>query len=171
MQYNLVFLGVCLRTVILSNKVTIKDQGWNKIKKNLMNIPFDVTIGIQGKEAGQDHQGVTNAMLGAVHEYGSSNGDIPQRSFLRSTLTKHEKKYEKEISKTLKNTAEGKSLEGELKIVGEIARADVIAMIKSNIPPALASETVAKKGGEGTALIDTGQLWNSITSEVRKKGQ
>jgi hypothetical protein len=153
----------------MAQSIKEKDRGWDHIIDSLEDIPFDVTIGIQGSEASVDHGGITNAMLGSIHEYGTADGRIPQRSFLRSTLNKKEKKYTKEYATALANVAEGKDLEGELKIVGEIAAGDVKKEIKKHIPPILHPSTVARKKGETVPLINTGQLWNSISSLVRKK--
>jgi len=150
-------------------KLKIIDRGWTKIVKGLagMKIGKVAAVGVQGSAAGEDHGGLTNATLAAYHEYGG-NPNPPERSFLRSTMDDNKAKYDKELEKIAKGIFEGGgTLEGHLLLLGEQYRADVIEKIRTSIPPPLSPYTIAQKKGETTALIDTGQLLNSLSVQVK----
>jgi len=150
----------------MSGKVKVVDRGWDKLRKNYRK-NFVVAVGIQGKEAEKDHGGVTNVVIGTVHEYGTAT--VPERSFLRSTGDKHEKKYVKEIAKATSASFEGKKIEVELLLVGEEYKADVISTIKAGIKPPLSAKTIAVRGKGATPLWHEGQLIGSISVVVRDK--
>lgn len=148
--------------------VKVIDRGWNDIKKQLQEYSDGkvAAIGIQGQKAAGDHGGITNAELGAIHEYGSQDGKIPERSHLRSTMADEEKANEKKLKDiATKRIFDGKSADGDLFLLGEEMRAKVINKIKGGLQPPLAETTLAGRG-EGPPLWDTGQYLNSITSEV-----
>ena len=152
------------------NTVKVKDTGWNKLKRTCSKVNEKVVaVGIQGKEAEQDHGGTTNVLIGSVHEFGAPNKGIPQRSFIRSTETKNRKKYQKELDEAAGKCIDGKDFEAALLLVGEQFRADIINAIKKGIPPPLSAATIAKRKGDATPLWDTGQLVNSLSAVVRKK--
>ena len=105
--------------------------------------------------------------LALVHEYGSKNGHIPQRSFIRSTCDAKQKKHFQLIK-----ILQGKIIDGVLSIkqalstLGEVVSKDMVETINHGISPALKPTTVKKKGSS-KALIDTGRLKGSITHDVR----
>ena len=146
------------------------DRGFKRIKRLLTKASRRgpaVGVGAQAAEAKADHDGITNAELAAVHEFGK--GNAPERSFLRSTFDENLRDYDRELTAIAKRTYDGSaSLEGDLLLLGESMRSDVIQKIRSSIPPPLKSATVARKKGETTPLIDTGQLLNAISVQVRK---
>jgi len=151
-------------------KIKVIDRGWKRIHEELKNIPYEVAVGIQGAGASIDRDGITNVQLGSIHEFGSENGVIPQRSFIRSTVSENNDAYKKQLQEIIKNVTEkNKKAVGELMFFGDKVKLDIVQMIKDIIPPPLTDETVARKKGETTPLIDTGFLWNSISSVVRKK--
>jgi phage gpG-like protein len=150
------------------------DRGWTRIQKMLRQTKHRAAkTGIQGKLAAAatpEHGGMSNVALGVIHEFGTTDDAgttiIPERSFIRSTYNENLKKYQKRIDALAKLLAQGIDIEGELLLLGEEFRADIIKKIHSNIPPPLDPATIARKKGEETALIDTGQLINSLTTEV-----
>ena len=153
----------------MAQSVKVVDKGWGNIAKWMKTLGDGRTasVGIQGDKAAEDHGALTNAELGAIHEYGTKDGHIPERSFLRSTEAENESWIADQLKKIASDKVfEGKDPEGSLKMMGEEFRTKVLEKIKSNIPPELADSTKAAKKGEPTALISSGQFWNSITSEV-----
>lgn len=146
-----------------------------------------VKVGIQGREAVTEHEGrptggssrsggqvlrgktLTTVELATIHEFGAPGANIPQRSFLRSTADENRSKYarrmERMVRKFVRNP-EGFSILGEMTKLGEAVRRDVINKIRSNIPPPLKPATVRRKRGDELALVDTGQLVNSIRAVV-----
>lgn len=146
------------------------DRGWRKIaSKMARSTAVRAKVGVQAPEAEIDRGGgLTNAGLAAIHEFGSPPSSIPERSFLRSTFDEKQRGYQKELDRIARAGLDGAALEGEMTLLGEQYRADAIDKIRSGIPPPLAPATIARKGGEATPLIDTGQLVNSIRVVVEK---
>jgi len=152
-----------------------KDRGWNKIKKMLSrNVNGKAaSVGWQGSEAGQDHDGTTNVELAAVHEFGSKDGKIPERKLMRATLEQHAEKYSKEEAEILKKALEGKDIDGLLLLLGEMFKADMFETVNGHKLRQIADwadSTKARKEQQGKSgdpiLRDTGQLMDAIGVEV-----
>lgn len=131
-----------------------------------------VTVGIHGAEGDVEGGGLTVAQLGAIHEFGVG---VPERSFLRSTVKRERRNIAKNMGKAAERVIDGSlAPKKALGLVGE----DLVGKIKSaivdrKIPQDLAESTKKRKersnvrSGFGTAaLIDTGQLVNSISQKV-----
>lgn len=153
-------------------KIRDKDLGWGKLalffKDNTTGSV--ASVGIQGDKATVERgEYATNVEIAAVHEFGK--GAIPQRSFLRSTFDDNLSDLHTELKQLAKDVYGGKikSLEGELNLIGEELRGKILDKLDSNIPPPLSDFTIARKKGEATALIDTGQMKNSIGVDVRDR--
>lgn len=149
-----------------------RDRGWMRIKRNIKKLPpLRATVGVQGDKALEAREGgITNVELATTHEYGAPTSSIPQRSFIRSTFDEREKRYRKELDQIAKDkTLAPERVRGELRLLGEQYRADIINKIRSNIPPPLSPLTVERKKGETTALINTGQLLRSIDVQLSEE--
>ncbi len=150
--------------------VKVIDKGWNAIVKELKKVSTGgglvAAVGIQGADASKDHGGITNAELGAIHEYGSQDGRIPERSHFRSTLIDEESMLTKAMKDVANEVYQGRDPEPELRMAGEMYRGKVLQKIKSGIEPPLADSTLASGRGTGPPLLDTGQYWNSIITEI-----
>ena len=106
--------------------------------------------------------GTSAIMVGAVHEFGSPSRNIPERSFLRSTMQSNKRNYKKLLSKLGQSIATGKmTAEKALQTLGLKVEADVKDTITDLKTPAL-------KSREGNPLIDTGHLRQVITHQVSK---
>jgi len=156
--------------------VIVVDKGWSKIQRKIKAVG-NVYVGLLGAKAAKiypDGHGYTTAEVGAVHEYGSEERNIPQRSFLRATVLKFKNKYAKLLAQTAaEKVFQGKPDMAMLK-VGLIVAGDVRQRIADGIPPALAEKTIAARKrrfgkASSTPLIATGQLRSSIDAEVRGK--
>lgn len=154
----------------MSADVQVKDRGWNDIVKMLKKYADGkaAAVGVQGPAASEDHEGATNAEIGAVHEYGSQDGRIPERSHFRSTADEKKSTIVQNLTKLARDKVfEGKDADGELLMLGEEFRADIIRKIKSGIPPDLAESTMADPDrGPGPPLWNTSQYLNSISAQV-----
>jgi hypothetical protein len=114
------------------------------------------------------HKGsnMTVASIGAIHEFGSSDGKIPERSFMRSAVQANRKKLEEMIGKLSLAVIEGaKDSKTALGILGEYVKGLMQKKIRAGVPPPLSAGTVARKGSS-VPLIDTGQLINSIEWQI-----
>jgi len=130
-----------------------------------------VTVGVHASEGPRQGADADNALIASVHEFGTADGKIPSRSFIRSTIDSRAKDIEAVRAKVHAQVVEGKldPLVAQ-KILGQWVEAAVKKTISSNIPPPLKEETIAAKGSS-VALIDTGQLRNSIKAVVHEGGK
>ena len=128
---------------------------------------LSVVVGITAKSNARSDE-LTNADLAMIHEFGSQAHNIPERSFLRKPLINNA-----EAVANLAKTAIGKFIAGEISLeaalgyVGEEAKGISKEAITDGITPALKPATIKRKKSS-KPLIDTGQLLNSITYEIRK---
>jgi len=130
----------------------------DKINKR-MSGPDNVKVGLpKGSNAYPD--GTSVIMVGAVHEFGSPTRGIPQRSFLRTTVNEKRRSYKKLFKSLSKKIVDGTITKEEaLGTLGLQLQGDVQGKISDGISPAL-------KSREGTPLIDTGHLRQSIIFKV-----
>lgn len=158
--------------------VTDKDRGFRKLKRDLVRHRKGsfVQVGIQGTEAAQKRAfNQTNVTLAAVHEFGSRDGRIPQRSFIRAPMDRERKLFERLLTRFARGVPSGGSLAVGLSIVGQRAVAEMVRTIDNSIGiRRLAKSTLrrrrqmALKGRPASTvpLIDTGVLKGSITYKV-----
>ena len=127
-----------------------------------------VVVGVPAATDGVRGDGLSNATIAAAHEFGVP-GHIPERSFLRTTLDENKKDATRVLVRELKaDISQGDFSGRAFAIVGEKLSGEVKRKIQSGIEPALDPETVKRKGSS-KPLIDTGNLLQSITYEVRDK--
>lgn len=128
---------------------------------------LSVVVGVTAKSNARSDE-LTNADLAMIHEFGSPTHNIPERSFLRKPLINNA-----EAVANLAKNAIGKFIAGEMSLetalgyVGEEAKSISKEAVTNGISPALKPATIKRKKSS-KPLIDTGQLLNSITYEVRK---
>lgn len=146
----------------------IKSTGGKGIKTLLERVGKPGTVEVGIIDPGMHGDGPFNtAEIGFVHEFGSSDGRIPERSFIRSTLKSDRKDIIKLTKALLKKVLSGAMpLNQALGLMG-IDAADRISqkIVEIRTPPN-SPQTIAKKGSSNP-LVDTGQLKNSITHKVR----
>lgn len=151
---------------------TVKIDGLDKLLKALKGKPPVARVGIlSGKDARKEGPG--NAEIGAAHEYGVPSRGLPARSFLRMPL-----------SERLGPTMESSGLLGPEETKEVLKSGTVVPWLKK---VAVVAEGVVREAFETQGfgkwkpwkdpnytnnamqvLVDTGQLKNSITSEVKE---
>lgn len=145
--------------------VTDRDFGYRKIMRNLRKLGRAnpaVFVGVRSAA------GAELVLIAAVNEFGSADGHVPERSFLRSTIDENREKYLALLTKaTGKAIDKGKSaMRTELGKVGALVASEVQKKIRDLKDPPNAPSTIAKKGSSNP-LIDRGRLRQSIDFEVR----
>jgi hypothetical protein len=162
---------------LMAGKVQIIDRGWNKIKRELAKAAAGAhaRIGLLDGKGGDEARegGLTNAQIGAVHEYGSAAAGIPERSFLRSTMTAKQEELVGEVARLIAQIAEGKmTVERALGILGARGVAEVQKTITTGdgVPPPNAPATIAHKGSS-RPLVDTGRMVQSIAYDVKLRDE
>lgn len=152
--------------------VTDRDLGYAKLVAQWLALGTrQVLVGIRAKDGVKVAQGdsLNLAGIAAVNEFGSEDGHVPERSFLRSTMDENVGKYAGMIQRAvLRHLTGQQSIDNSLGLLGATAVADVQAKIVAIDTPPNAPSTIARKFGEDNPLIDEGRLRQSIDFEVRK---
>lgn len=176
------------------SRVIDRDRGWAQMLKQVdaMAGKSYVKVGVLGDKGGglheQDPDGkaspLTLTEIGAVNEFGSEDGHVPERSFLRSTFDRMREEMTGDAAKLLPQVLDGKlSVATALNVLGAKLAAEVKKTITViGVPPPNAPSTVARKtragdwnrGGQAQgvlqwgvrALVDTGRLVGSIAWAV-----
>lgn len=106
-------------------------------------------------------------MRAAVHQFGSIERNIPPRPFLDKGVEKGSDKYKKLAKSRMKPILQGRlSVDNYYKLAGQIATAEVKKYIREGDFVPLSPMTIKRKGSS-KPLIDTGQMRNTVTYEVR----
>lgn len=128
---------------------------------NSLRGPDSVKVGLP-KGANDYPDGTSVTMVGAVHEFGSPSRNVPERSFLRSTVQEQRKPYKRLFAKLAKKIIQGKLTKKDaLQLIGLQTQTDVREKITDLQDPPLVSR-------EGNPLVDTGHLRQSIVYEVQE---
>lgn len=152
----------------MTKNVEINDKVWRDLVRRIEGIADKhAKVGVVGQAADDDHDGLTNAEIAAVHEFGTEDGHIPERSFLRATFRDQRDKLVAMQVKACKAILAGKmDARRALELIGAWGAGAVKMFITrgANLAP-LAPITIKRKGST-RPLVDTGQLVNSITFVV-----
>lgn len=143
-----------------------RDFGYNELIESLEDLEqsdgIAVLVGFLAADAGDDL-----LVYAAANEFGTE--DIPERSFLRSTVDKNRAKYEASLARVAGHLADGKGARGraerELQKLGLTAVGDVQQQIVDIKDPPNAASTIAAKGSSNP-LIDTGRMRQSVSFVV-----
>jgi phage gpG-like protein len=150
---------------------TFNVTGLAQLIKALKVKPPECRVGILGdKVSRKTSDGPTNSEIGAAHEFGTSR--LPQRSFLRvpigEGLQKEMDNSEMLSEDTMKAVIKSGSVTPWLKQVAACAEAcvaDAFATAGGGKWPAYKDDSYENNTGQ--MLVDTHQLRDSITSEVK----
>lgn len=174
------------------SKIKIDLQGFQALQDNIDELKkYRVRVGILGSKATEVHSesDKTNVFIGMIHEFGSIDGRIPERSFLRMPVQKKLKDIKEELKKNKDKIIElVKNQEFETifsnigiiieRIIQEAFESSGFGEWKENAYITIHGGWMRSKTGKpihikgkgsDKPLIDTGQLRRSITSKVIKK--
>lgn len=143
------------------------DSVWRAVQARLLGIAdARVKVGVL-ESAGMTEDGkATLATVALANEFGTENGHIPERSFIRKTLRERKADIAKRKRDAVKRIIDGKSEPArELGLLGQYVASQIRATIRTSVPPPNAPSTIARKGSSRT-LIDTGRLLNGVSYEV-----
>jgi hypothetical protein len=158
----------------MSTRLRDTDQGLNALKTRIAGMRgVSVSVGIheaEGSEPAEGSEDVTLAEVAAFNEFGGPDNNPPQRSFLAAwsdeNLDENRELFRRSAQAVVKGKLPSMAVALErlgLRFVGEIQQ-----RIRSGIEPENADSTVERKGSS-TPLIDSGQLWGSVTHSVNSK--
>ncbi len=130
-----------------------------RIGKQFGRGPNGVKVGLP-KGSNDYPDGTSVIMVGTIHEFGSDKMNIPQRSYLRSTVVEKKRDYKDMFRKLSYKIIQGNTtVKKALGIIGLQVQTDVQDKITDLDSPPLQYR-------EGNPLVDTGHLRQSITYEV-----
>lgn len=127
-----------------------------------------IKVGVPSSTAPYE-DGISTAVVAAVHEYGSLTRRIPARPFLRPGVANAIPKINKLLQIKLLDFVSGSiNADGVFALVGEVARSEIVRMWDNNNWSPLKSKSAQKavEKGDRQILLDTGHLKNSITYQV-----
>lgn len=153
--------------------MAVNKKTWERILKAFLSSAGSKSVkaGVMSGNAQRDgSEELTNVDVAYIHEFGSLENSIPERSFVRAPFSKNREKYLDTLAAVVEKSFSGKMKPAKgLELIGAQMAADMQNEIRRGIPPANAPSTVARKNSS-KPLIDTGQLVNSITWAVTKDG-
>lgn len=155
----------------MDNVADLKIAGLDKLIKALNKKPPTVRVGILGdKNARESKKGSkSNAAIGAAHEFGTSV--LPIRSFLRVPISEHldtKMKSSGALNKdVLAEVISSGTLIPWLTKIGILAESIVLEAFNSGGFGKWPQSNMKRKKNHQT-LVETQQLRNSITSEVKE---
>lgn len=144
----------------MAGYVRDRDMGWDELQRSLRRLAGEqvsVLVGVQGKTDSE------MVVIAASNEYGTADGHIPERSYLRSTVDQGETEILDDLTKAVERTLDGGDLDRELGRTGEKWVGRVKETIRDLDDPPNAPATIQQKQGADNPLIDQGRLRNSIT--------
>lgn len=145
--------------------ITVK--GGDKWRKALERLAQKVQVRAGVLEGATTTEGQSVVQYAAYNEFGTSR--IPARPFMRSTLTEQRQAW---INGFLALLKAGRAPDEALRLVGDRMVRNFKDKILSNMEPANAASTIARKNkkeaGRAGTLFDTGALLKSINSEIVK---
>lgn len=161
-----------IKELFLSIETKDVDKGYKALLKQLRILddnPY-VKVGFP-KEGIKNHEGGGSlAVIASANEFGTADGRIPERSFLRSTADEKRKEFNDMLDEGLNNIIKQKTtVQKLLDVLGIFAKGATQKKITDIIGPQNAESTVARKGSS-TPLVDTGFMRQSIGYEVKIKG-
>lgn len=152
-------------------RTVTKDKGLKKLNKIFKDFKNAYSlIGLFSDSKNSD--GLFLAFIGAVNDFGTKDGRIPERPWMRgwfdSNIAKITKLFQVMSQKILDGVL---TPEAALKMIGAWGENELKKEITNLRTPPNASSTIKKKKSSNP-LIDTGQMRNSIKSKtvISKKG-
>lgn len=151
---------------MMTTTVSVKIQSNTNILKKLINNfkltkDRNVDVGFLGGKHHEEIPEFTVAEIATIHEFGTDDGRIPSRPFIRQTLSRH-KNYNELLRKETKRNIERRlPLSNMLFRIGETVRSDMIEEIELGEFVPLSPVTIKNKKST-KILIDTGFMQNSI---------
>jgi hypothetical protein len=151
-------------------KVTSNLEGLEKLQEN-MKTKLVAKLGIFADDNARSNGGLTNAEIGARHEFGVISEGLPRRSFLRDPIELKRKELLKKADRIIKANVDKEDGDEKIfELIGVVGEAIVQEAFESGgygTWQSLSQMTVDKKGSS-QILIDSSQLRRAVISKVDK---
>ena len=156
----------------VSFKIIDRDTGWAALFKNIAELKdARLDVGVLDDDKGNampyENSALRVVEVAAINEFGTDDGHIPARPFVRPVFDAQREKAVSMLSPLLFDVLKGrKTLQGALGIVGEMLSQAMKMHIRSGaVTPANRPSTVAHKGSD-VPLLDEGFLVDAIDFRV-----
>lgn len=117
-------------------------------------------------ESARYPDGTPVAYVATIHEFGTSDGHVPSRPFMRPAVADNGPEWMEQLGAGARAALQGStSPSAVLEVVAAKAAGDVAKKIAAVTSPTLAPATVRRKGST-KPLVDTGQMIQSVTYRV-----
>ncbi|MFU8806541.1 MAG: hypothetical protein ACNA8W_22210 [Bradymonadaceae bacterium] len=107
-------------------------------------------------------------LIASVNEFGSDDGRIPERSYLRSTIDENRDHFGEFLGKGLVKVMDGKWTPDQVMDALGMEAVNKVQRKIDNLKEPPNAEATIKRKGSSNPLVDTGQLKQSIIHRVRK---
>lgn len=121
---------------------------------------------------------VTNVMVATIQEFGTLDGHIPERSFIRAWVDENNAAIRERMRRLAVRVHDGEITQVEaMGLLGAWASAQIVERMRRGLSPGLEESTKARRAAPDPShtgprsikpLIDTSQLVQSIDHEVRR---
>jgi hypothetical protein len=148
-------------------RTVVRDLGFGKVVDTIRKVATGyITVGVHGDQITRD--GTSLALVASANEFGTKDGRIPSRSFIRRTFdTKRSEIRQIQHAALLQVTLGRISPEQGLGLIGAFIQGEIRATIRSNVPPINAASWARTKGmPREQTLRHTGQLAQGVTYRV-----
>lgn len=151
---------------LMGSRVVVKDLGYSAVIRELSRLAGTfITVGVHG-DVGYTLDGTPMVLVAAANELGTSDGRVPQRSFIRSTVDERRAEIARIQTQVMGKIADGKMTAAQgAGVVAQFVEAKVKEKVTTLDEPPNAPSTVAKKGSSNP-LIDTGALRSAVVAKV-----
>jgi hypothetical protein len=133
------------------------DRGWVDILSSVERANGKSTkVGVVGEAARRkEPSGLTVANVAAIQEFGSGDGHVPERSFIRDTVDKHQDELFEELERIAGDVYDGKSVDSkqELAQLGAFGAELIADAIREGLEPDLADSTIEQKREHGDSEV------------------
>lgn len=149
-----------------------KDKGYKKFMANIekmVNEPHVKAgiVGTSGLEVVEN--GFTVVDIASANEFGTQDGRIPERSFIRATIDKRRNRIWGYAYKQMGLIVDGKiPINQALARIGELIKSNIVQYMTDLRTPPNAPSTIAKKGSSNP-LINEGRMRGAVNYEVKSK--
>ncbi len=143
-------------------------SGGDKLEKTLRLLAVKAknsgVLNVGFPEGSTESDGTSTPLVAYINEFGKEGQ--PPRPFFRRMIAKESPHWGKDLGKFLKK--HNFDAISALKDMGEEIHGELVESIQELVDPPLAPSTIARKGFD-KPLIETGRMWQNITSEVKEK--
>jgi hypothetical protein len=142
--------------------------GLKALRERMQDANRAVMVGVPAGKTEPD--GTSLAMIAAVHEFGSPENGIPERSFIRAGILRGRTKFERLNAANLRLVVLGqKTVEQAIEQLGVVAAGEVKREFTVGTFEPLKPATIARKGSS-KPLLDSGNLRQAVTYVIEPAG-